>query len=100
MAGQNVNITYQDMRDAANQLRNGQQEITEKLNQLQKQVQNLVNGGYVTDRSSKEFDRSYQEFDTGAKKTIEGLEGMGKFLENAADAFQQADEQLAKGLQG
>lgn len=100
MAGQNVNVTYQEMRDAANQLRNGQQEITEKLGQLQKQVQNLVNGGYVTDRSSKQFDQSYNEFDTGAKKTIEGLEGMGKFLESAADAFQQADEQLAKGLQG
>ena len=35
-----------------------------------------------------------------AAKTIEGLEGMGKFLESAADAFQQADEQLAKGLGG
>lgn len=100
MAGQNVHVTYQEMRDAANQLRNGQQEITEKLGQLQKQVQSLVNGGYVTDRSSKQFEQSYNEFDTGAKKTIEGLEGMGKYLESAADAFQQADEQLAKGLQG
>lgn len=100
MAGQNVNVTYQDMRDAANQLRNGQQEITDKLGQLQKLVQNLVNNGYVTDRSSKQFDQSYNEFDTGAKKMMEGLEGMGQFLESAADAFQQADEQLAKGLSG
>jgi len=54
----------------------------------------------VTDRSSKQFDQSYSEFNTGATKTIEGLDGMAKFLESAADAFQQADEQLAKGLGG
>ncbi|WP_328915397.1 MULTISPECIES: WXG100 family type VII secretion target [unclassified Streptomyces] len=96
----NVNVTYQDMRDAATKLRSGQHEITEKLSTLQKFVQDLVNGGYVTDRSSKQFDQSYSEFNTGATKTIEGLDGMAKFLESAADAFQQADEQLAKGLHG
>jgi WXG100 family type VII secretion target len=88
------------MRDAATKLRTGQAEITEKLNSLHKFVQDLVNGGYVTDRSSKAFDQSYNEFNTGATKTIEGLDGMGKFLESAADAFQQADEQLAKGISG
>ncbi|MFI1096255.1 WXG100 family type VII secretion target [Streptomyces sp. NPDC020917] len=96
----NVNVTYQDMRDAAGKLRTGQHEITEKLHALQKFVQDLVNGGYVTDRSSKQFETSYNEFNTGATKTIEGLDGMAKFLESAADAFQQADEQLAKGLGG
>jgi len=96
----NVNVTYQDMRDAATKLRSGQHEITEKLHTLQKYVQDLVNGGYVTDRSSKQFEQSYNEFNTGATKTIEGLDGLGKYLESAADAFQQADEQLAKGLGG
>jgi WXG100 family type VII secretion target len=98
--GQNVNVTYQDMRDAANQLRNGQAEIQQKLGQLQKLVQNLVNGGFVTDRASKQFDQSYNEFTTGATKTIEGLDGMGKYLESAANAFEQADQQLAQGLHG
>jgi len=96
----NVNVTYQDMRDAAGKLRTGQQEITEKLHTLQKYVQDLVNDGYVTDRSSKAFDHSYTEFNNGATKTIEGLDGMGRFLESAAEAFQQADEQLAKGIGG
>ncbi|WNI17171.1 WXG100 family type VII secretion target [Actinacidiphila sp. ITFR-21] len=96
----NVNVTYQDMRDAAAKLRTGQHEITEKLQTLQKYVRDLVNGGYVTDRSSRQFDQSYSEFNTGATKTIEGIDGMAKFLESAADAFQQADEQLAKGLGG
>jgi WXG100 family type VII secretion target len=92
------NFTYQEKRDAGNKLRSGQAEITDKLQSLQKFVQDLVNSGYVTDRSSKQFDQSYSEFTSGATKTIEGLEGMAKFLENAADAFQQADEDLAKGV--
>jgi WXG100 family type VII secretion target len=96
----NVNVTYQDMRDAATKLRTGQTEITDKLQSLQKFVQDLVNGGYVTDRSSKQFDQSYSEFNSGATRTIEGLDGMAKFLESAAHAFEQADEELAKGARG
>ena len=94
----NVNVTYQDMRDAANKLRAGQHDIQQKLGDLQKYVNQLVNAGYVTDRSSKQFDQSYNEFNSGANKTIEGLDGMSKFLEQAAQTFQQADEQLARGL--
>jgi WXG100 family type VII secretion target len=98
--GQNVSVTYQEMQEAAKQLRNGQAEIQEKLGQLQKLVQSLVNGGFVTDRASKQFDQSYNEFSSGATRTMEGLDGMGLYLERAADAFRQADEQLAQGLQG
>ncbi len=94
----NVNVTYQDMRDAATKLRTGQHDIQQKLGDMQKYVNQLVNGGYVTDRSSKQFDQSYTEFNSGATKTIEGIDGMAKFLESAAQTFQQADEQLAKGL--
>jgi WXG100 family type VII secretion target len=98
--GQNVSVTYQDMRDAGTKLHNGQTEIEQKLADLKKLVNSLVNGGYVTDRSSKQFEQSYDEFNEGAKKTIQGLEGMGKFLNSAADAFEKADEELAKGLKG
>jgi WXG100 family type VII secretion target len=96
----NVNVTYQDMRDAAGKLRSGQSDITDKLNTLQKFIQGLVNSGYVTDRSSKQFDESYREFTGGATRAIEGLEGMAKFLEDAAGLFQQMDEELAKGARG
>ncbi|WP_305783096.1 WXG100 family type VII secretion target [Symbioplanes lichenis] len=94
----NVNVTYQEMRDAANRLTRGKEEIMSKLTELQNMVQNLVNGGYVTDSSSKQFDESYREFNDGATKMAEGLEGMGKYLTAAADTFQQADEELAKAL--
>ncbi|MDP9796884.1 WXG100 family type VII secretion target [Catenuloplanes nepalensis] len=94
----NVNVTYQEMRDASNRLTRGKEEIYSKLTELQNMVNNLVNGGYVTDASSKQFDESYREFNDGAQKMAEGLEGMGKYLTAAADTFQQADDELAKAL--
>ncbi|GLY04410.1 MULTISPECIES: WXG100 family type VII secretion target [Actinoplanes] len=94
----NVNVTYQEMRDASNRLNSGREEILSKLSELKNLVNNLVNGGYVTDSSSKQFDESYNEFNEGATKVIGGLEGMGKYLTTAADTFQQADDELAKAL--
>ena len=94
----NLNVTYDEMRGAANNLRAGQAEIEGQLAKLKAMIDSLVSGGYVTDKSSKAFDASYTEFTTGVSKTIEGLEGMGGYLEKAADTLQQTDEQLAASL--
>lgn len=94
----NLNVTYEDMRSAANQLTNGQAEIEGTLDKLRALVEDLVNGGYVTDKSSKAFNASYEEFTSGAKTTIEGLTGMGEYLTQAAEALEQTDEKLASSL--
>jgi hypothetical protein len=61
-------------------------------------IDNLVASGYVTDSSSRRFEASYTEFNTGATKMIEGLTGMGQYLDAAARAFQETDTQLAAAL--
>ena len=94
----NVNVTYQQMEDAAGRLSNGQTEIDGMLGQLQSLVEQLVADGYVTDSSSKNFQASYEEFTQGAKKTIEGLDGMASYLNQAAATFRDADTQLASAL--
>lgn len=94
----NVNVTYQEMEAAADRLSNGRTEIQAQLEALQRQVEGLVAGGYVTDRSSAVFLDSYTEFTTGCAATIEGLEGMGGYLRTAARTFADADEQLAGAL--
>jgi WXG100 family type VII secretion target len=94
----NVNVTYDEMRSAATRLTAGREEINAKLSELQKLVNSLVNGGYVTDTSSKQFEHSYHEFTSGASRTMEGLTGMSTYLTAAADTFQQADQQLASHL--
>jgi WXG100 family type VII secretion target len=98
--GANLNVTYQEMSDAATRLRDGQQQIESQLEALKRLVDSLVNGGYVTDSSSKAFDTSYTEFNEGARRTIQGLDGMGRYLDRAAQTFQAADEQLASALKG
>jgi WXG100 family type VII secretion target len=95
----NLNVTYQDMKDAAGKLRAGQTDIETDLGNLKRMIDALVSGGYVTDQSSKQFQTSYEEFNTGVTKTLEGLEGMAMYLDKAAEAFQQADQQLASSLQ-
>lgn len=42
----------------------------------------------------------YEEFTPGAKKTIEGLEGMAQFLKKAAETFRNVDTELSSALKG
>ncbi|MGY1688852.1 WXG100 family type VII secretion target [Geodermatophilus sp. SYSU D01105] len=94
----NVNVTYQQMEEAAGRLNNGRTEIDGLLGQLKNLVDQLVSDGYVTDSSSRSFQSSYDEFTTGAKNTIAGLEGMAQYLTQAAATFRDADTQLASAL--
>jgi WXG100 family type VII secretion target len=86
------------MQAAAKQLQSGEAQIESDLGRLKKLVDNLVAGGYVTDSSSKQFEASYTEFNTGATKMIQGLNGMGQYLDAAAKAFGETDTQLAHAL--
>jgi WXG100 family type VII secretion target len=94
----NVNVTYQQMEEAAGRLSNGRTEIDGMLGQLQNLVEQLVSDGYVTDSSSVSFRNSYDEFTRGAKQVIEGIDGMAQYLNQAAATFRDADTQLASSL--
>ena len=94
----NVNVTYADMQSAANQLKAGEQQIEGDLVRLKQLIDNLVASGYVTDSSSRQFEASYAEFNTGATRMIQGLTGMGQYLDAAAKAFAETDTQLASAL--
>jgi WXG100 family type VII secretion target len=94
----NVNVTYQQMEEAAGRLNNGRTEIDGMLGQLKSLVDQLVSDGYVTDSSSKSFQASYEEFTVGAKNMIEGIDGMAQYLNQAAATFRDADSQLASAL--
>lgn len=94
----NVNVTYGELESAASRLNTGREEITAKLEELQKLVSSLVNGGYVTDQSSRQFEDAYTEFNHGAKSTINGLQHMGDYLKKAAEVFRNADAELSNKL--
>jgi WXG100 family type VII secretion target len=96
----NMNVTYGEMTDAAHRLISGKDDITAKLHELQALVNNLVNGGFVTDTASGAFHSSYEQFTKGATDAVNGLDGMSQFLTKAADTLQNVDSQLAKGIGG
>ena len=91
----NLNVTYDQMQSAATRLRNGQNDLQTKLNELRSLVQQLVQNGFTT---SGAFDTAYQEFTQGATRTIQGIDGMADYLNKAAQALQQTDEQLAQSI--
>ena len=94
----NVNVTYEEMQSAASQLQAARQRIEDDLRAARRLVDNLVAGGYVTDKSSRQFHASYTEFDTGATKMMAGLTEMSQYLTTAARAFGDTDAQLAAAL--
>jgi WXG100 family type VII secretion target len=94
----NVNVTYDEMQSAARQLQAARQRIEDDLRAARRLVDNLVAAGYVTDRSSRQFQASYTEFDTGATRMMEGLGEMSQYLTTAAQAFGDTDVQLAAAL--
>ncbi len=95
-----LDVTYEDMRQASNHMNKEKARIDDKLDALKGYVDNLVESGYVTSKSSKAFQESFDDFKKGASQMMEGLEGLAKYLKTAADQFEQVDEQLAKATKG
>lgn len=70
----NMNVTYAELDTTANQLTQGQGDLEQILSNLQQIVGNLVSSGFVTDAASGAFQQSYDDFTSGAKQTVAGLE--------------------------
>ncbi|MBT2399764.1 MULTISPECIES: WXG100 family type VII secretion target [Streptomyces] len=91
-----LDVTYEEMRNAAKHVGREKEKIDGKLTDLKAFIQGLVEGGFVTKSASKAFNESFQEFIHGMKDTAEGLTGMSDYLTMAADKFEQIDEELGK----
>lgn len=96
----NVNVTYQELESTATRLTAGQGELEDTLTQLKGLVDDLVGAGFQTDQASGAFATAYDEFTTGAKSTISGLEGLSAFLKSAAEQYSATDDALASAIRG
>lgn len=52
-----------------------------------------------TGQAATAFDGAYDSWHNGAEQMIEGLDGLGKFLENAATTIEDTDQKIAQQLQ-
>jgi len=96
----NLNVTYDDLRETAQRLTAGQDDLQNKLVELSNLVANLTSSGFQAEQSSAAYRDSFEQFTTGTRSAVEGLEGLSKFLISAADALQQTDEGLASAIKG
>ena len=96
----NLNVTYDDLREAAQRLTAGKDDLINKLTELSNLVETLTSNGFQAEQSSAAYRDSFEQFRTGTTTAINGLEGLSNFLVSAADALQQTDEGLASGIRG
>jgi WXG100 family type VII secretion target len=94
----NVNVSYDEMRSAADRLVAGQGDITAKLNELKGYIGTLIGSGFVTDQASVAFGETYGEFTTNSTQLIGNLTDLGGYLRKAAQTLQETDAALAGGL--
>jgi WXG100 family type VII secretion target len=94
----NILVNYQDLQSSASTLQSGQQEVESQLARLKTTIDNLVASGFVTDLASSKFHQSYEQWNTGARNVIGGLEGMTGFLRAAISQHQQLDQQLSQSV--
>lgn len=96
----NMNVSYDELQTAANQLRTGQQALQDQLTTLRNFIQNLVSSGFVTDQASGAFNETYEGFTNAANATVGNLDKLAINLEQTARILQDTDSQLAAGLRG
>lgn len=94
----NLHVTYEQMNSSATRLRSGQADLEAKLNELRSVVNDLVANGFTTTNASGAFNAAYEQFTSGAQRTVAGIEGMAQFLNKAAEALRSTDEQLASSI--
>jgi WXG100 family type VII secretion target len=94
----NLNITYAEMSDSANRMRNNKTDIDDKLNECKTIVDNLTSDGFVTEQASGKFDEVHTEFVTSANQAMDTLDTLSQWLDKAVDAMREMDSQLSGSL--
>ncbi len=91
----NVTVDYAQLQTTASQLQTGKQNVEQELTRLQNLITNLVQSGFRTDQASGKFQMSYEQWTTGARNVMQGLEGMRSFLQAVVDQHTTLDNTLS-----
>lgn len=96
----NVNVTFEEMRNAASQLRQGQEQLNTTLTDLSNIINNLVETGFVTDLASVTYQDQFVQFTDGTRTAVDALESLAAYLEQAADVLASTDGDLSSAIRG
>lgn len=93
-----ISVSYEEIQAGARRLDQGRTNIEEQLESLRKMIDQLVQTSFRTQNASPKFQQSYQQWNSGTKQAIAGLEGMSAFLKKAVQGHQDLDTNLTSGL--
>ena len=93
-----IQVNYEEVKSSASRLDREREDITAKLQELDRMIEGLVQGAFKTQTASPKFRDSFSQWHTGAKNVIEGLQGMTAFLNKAVQGHQDLDTNLSSGL--
>ena len=94
-----IKVTAEDLSSLSGQVNSGAQSISDQLATLMARVNDLVGSGWEG-AASGQFNTLYTEWNTSAGQLNKALEGISQLLANAAQAYTQTEEQIAKSMQG
>lgn len=94
----NLAVDYSAMQETSSSLQAGEQDLISILNDLKAKVDQLVADGFVTDKASGAFQAAYEQFNSGATQTVQGLEGVVAYLNKAQESMSALDSDLASSL--
>jgi uncharacterized protein YukE len=98
MAGGQINIDPAEIEEAAAWLRNQKEMMQQSLQEADSKMADVVAAAYSTPGSETKFKPYWDEYNTGTKQAIEGLEGVSEFLKAVAEAFVSTDDQTAGSI--
>jgi WXG100 family type VII secretion target len=92
----NVNVTYQELEDAARYLLAGENDLKSKFAELKARIDSLTSSGFVTDQASGAYSETYSTFTTNMNSAVSALDTLSNYLMQAAHAMQSTDQQLSQ----
>lgn len=95
MSGE-ILLRADEASSAAQDVRRGADTATEEFNTLKGRLDALADS--FRGQTATAWDAKYEEWHSGAVQMMEGLNGLGEFLQAASDAITETDASLASNL--
>ncbi|MFH8368279.1 WXG100 family type VII secretion target [Streptomyces sp. NPDC018031] len=98
MAGGNIRISPDEMREAATWLQTQKELMQQSLLEANTKMDEMVEAAYATPGSETKFRPFWEEYKNGTQEAIEGLNGVSEFIKKVAEAFVTTDDQTSGAI--